>query len=94
VFRLADAGALSSMLGSAGFEGLRIEEVPVHFVLADVDEYLSLLCDTAGPIGLTIRGLSVDDRTSLAAASGEQLERYGSAEGLDVPGLALCATAA
>ena len=92
-FRLADAADLSALLLTAGFDDTRIEEVPVGFALPDVDAYLDLVGDTAGPIGLTIQGLSADDRAALAIAVSDQLGSYVNAAGLDVPGLALCATA-
>ena len=60
----------------------------------DVDAYLGLVADTAGPIGLAIQGLSPEERTELAAAVGNQLEPYLSGDGLGIPGLALCAVAA
>ncbi len=92
--RLADAADLTALLLSAGFDEARIEEVPVRFTVADVDAYLAFVGDTAGPIGLTIQGLGADDRAALAIAVSEQLGSYVNAAGLDLPGLALCATAA
>ncbi len=94
VFRLADAPVLHDMLVRAGFDQVRIEQVPVCAMLRDVDAYLGLVADTAGPIGLAIQGLSPEERTELAAAVGNQLEPYLSGDGLGIPGLALCAVAA
>jgi hypothetical protein len=92
--RFADADALAESLGRAGFAESRIEEVPVHFRVANVDAYLDFVRDTAGPIGLTIRDLSPADRRALAPLSAEQLEPFMTTDGLDIPGLTLCAIAA
>jgi len=94
VFALADRADLSALLLTAGFDEARIQEVAVRFTLPDVAAYLALVSDTAGPIGLTIQALSADDRAALAAAVSEQLVSYVNADGLDIPGLVLCATAA
>ena len=50
--------APTALLEGAGFAGVRTEEVPVRFAVADVDDYLSLISDTAGPLGLALRALS------------------------------------
>ena len=46
---------LDGLLRDAGFAEVRIEEVHGRFVIPDVDEYLSVIADTAGPIGLALR---------------------------------------
>ena len=93
VFRLADTTVLSTMLRTAGFDEPKIDEVAVHFAVPDVDAYLDFVGDTAGPIGLTIQALDSGDRAELADAAREQLTPYSTGNGLDIPGLALCARA-
>ena len=92
VFRLADTTDLSTMLRSASFNEPKIDEVAVHFIVPDVDAYLDFVGDTAGPIGLTIQGLESDDRAALADTARQQLAPYVTTNGLDIPGLALCAS--
>ncbi len=81
------------MLRTAGFDEPKIEEVAVHFTVPDVDAYLDFVGDTAGPIGLTIQRLGRDDHAALADVARDQLAPSVTADGLDVPGLALCACA-
>jgi hypothetical protein len=49
IFNMTSAERTTRLLEGAGFSEVRTEEVPVRFVLPDVDEYLSLIADTAGP---------------------------------------------
>ena len=58
VFSMASAERTAALLEGAGFAGVRTEEVPVRFEVPDVDEYLSLIADTSGPLGLALRALS------------------------------------
>jgi hypothetical protein len=90
---LADPARLSALLRDAGFEERRFDEVAVRCAVSDINSYLDLVADTAGPIGLTIQGLSSNDRAALAAAARDQLEAFDHPDGLDIPGVALCATA-
>jgi SAM-dependent methyltransferase len=61
VFSMARAERTTALLENVGFAEVRTEEVGVRFVLPDVDEYLSLIADTAGPLGLALRELSDPD---------------------------------
>src|SRR5215212_3070465 len=54
-FGMASAERTERLLRAAGFSDVRIEEVAGRFELPDVDEYLSVIADTAGPIALALR---------------------------------------
>ena len=58
--RLGSAERTTALLEGAGFTSVRTEEVPVRFEVPDVAEYLSLIADTAGPLGLALREVSGD----------------------------------
>jgi SAM-dependent methyltransferase len=51
-FSMAGAERTTSLLRAAGFDEVRTEEVPVRFPLPGVDDYLQIVADTAGPLGL------------------------------------------
>ena len=55
-FSMASAERLEGLLRGAGFAEVRTEEVRGRFVIPDVDEYLSVIADTAGPIALVAAG--------------------------------------
>jgi SAM-dependent methyltransferase len=92
-FSMALPERTAALLRGAGFTEVRTEEVPVHFHVPDIDGYLDLIADTAGPIGLTLQRLSAVDRRVVKASAGAVVEPFRGSDGLDLPGVALCAVA-
>jgi hypothetical protein len=72
---------------------VRAEEVRGRFVVADVEAYLSLTADTAGPIALALRRLGDADRAAVAGDAEAALRRFEKAGGYEVPCVAVCAVA-
>jgi SAM-dependent methyltransferase len=93
IFNMASAERSAGLLEGAGFSEVRTEEVPVRFALPDVDEYLSLIADTAGPVALALRGLSDADRADVKAEVEDSFGRFAAGDGYELPGVALCAVA-
>jgi SAM-dependent methyltransferase len=93
IFSMASAARTTALLNGAGFGDVRTEEVPVHFGLPDVDEYLSLIADTAGPVALTLRRLSDTERAAVKADVEDSLAGFATASGYELPGVTLCAVA-
>lgn len=92
-FSMASAERTTALLEGAGFASVRTEEVPVRFELPDVEEYLSVVSDTAGPLGLALRWLSETDREAVKAEVEDSLARFAADRGYKLPGGALCAVA-
>jgi ubiquinone/menaquinone biosynthesis C-methylase UbiE len=92
-FSMASAERTTALLEGAGFSAVRTEEVPVRFVVAGVDEYLSLIADTAGPLGLVLRALSQPDLEAVKVHVESPLARFTGERGYELPGVALCAAA-
>ena len=65
----------------------------MRFAVPDVDDYLGLVGDTAGPLGLALRGLPETDRADVRADVEDALGRFAAANGYELPGVALCAVA-
>jgi SAM-dependent methyltransferase len=91
VFSMASAERTTELLEGAGFAEVRSEEVPGRFALPDVDEYLSVIADTAGPIGLALRDLSEADHATVKAEAEDSLSRFATGSGYELPAVALCA---
>jgi ubiquinone/menaquinone biosynthesis C-methylase UbiE len=94
VFSMASAERTTALLDGAGFSKVRTEAVPVRFEIPNTDEYLSVVSDTAGPLGMALRALAKQDREVVMADVHEALERFATADGYELPGVALCAAAA
>jgi ubiquinone/menaquinone biosynthesis C-methylase UbiE len=92
-FSLASADRVEELLRDAGFAEVRTEEVPGRFVIPDVDEYLSVIADTAGPVALALRGLAQSDLAVVRTDVEDSLRRFAAGDGYELPCLALCAVA-
>jgi SAM-dependent methyltransferase len=92
-FSLGSAERLEALLRGAGFTDVRIAEVAGRFVVPDVEAYLGMTEDTAGPVALVLRGLAHGDRAAVAADVSGALSRFVTPSGYEVPCLALCAVA-
>jgi ubiquinone/menaquinone biosynthesis C-methylase UbiE len=92
-FSMASAERTTELLRGAGYADVRTEEIPVRLAVPDVDEYMALTADTAGPIALALRGLSDADRAEVSAEVEESLDRFAAESGYELPGVALCALA-
>lgn len=92
-FSMASAERTEALLRSAGFADVRTEEVPGRFVITDVDEYLGLIADTAGPLALALRGVAEPERAAVKADVEDSLRRFAADGGYQIPCVALCAVA-
>ena len=92
-FSMANAERVESLLRDAGFSVVRTEELEGRFAFADVDAYMGLIADTAGPIALTLQGLEEADRAAVRADVEDSLRRFAVDDGYELPGVALCAVA-
>lgn len=93
IFSMASGERTTALLEDAGFGAVRTEEVPVRFALRDIDEYMGLVGDTAGPIAIVLRGLPEDERKSLKLQVEEAFVPFTADGGYEVPGVALTAVA-
>ncbi|HET6547929.1 MAG TPA: methyltransferase domain-containing protein [Solirubrobacter sp.] len=94
VFSMASAERTTALLEQAGFGAVRCEEVAVRFTVRDAEGYLDLVADTAGPIGLAVRALSPGDHAMVRDEMAVACEPFAGDDGLEIPGVALCAAAA
>jgi len=90
---MASIGRTTGLLRGAGFTEVRTEEVTGRFVIPDLDEYLSVVADTAGPLGLALQGLAADDRAAVRADVEDSLRRFAVDDGYVLPCVSLCAVA-
>jgi SAM-dependent methyltransferase len=92
-FSLASPERTTALLEGAGFGEVRTQEVPVRFVLRDVDEYLSMIADTAGPVALALRALPQAEHAAVKADVAEAFPGFAVEDRYELPGVALCAVA-
>jgi hypothetical protein len=90
---MASAERTTELLRGGGFVEVRIEEVPVRFRVMEADEYMGVVADTAGPLGLALRGLSDSHRAEVKAEVEDSFGRFAAGDGYELPGVAQCAVA-
>jgi ubiquinone/menaquinone biosynthesis C-methylase UbiE len=91
VFALADPERTQALLEGAGFTTVRTEEVSVRFEVRDAEEYVAVVADTAGPIGLAVQGLAEADRKDLTEEIAATITGFATGNGYEFPGVAVCA---
>lgn len=74
-FRFAAADALHSMLRSAGFSTLTIEDLTMSFEFSSVEAYLQIVSEVAGWTR-RLQALSQDDRSRLREAVADATQSY------------------
>lgn len=92
-FSMASPERTTALLEGAGFADVRTEEVPVRFSVPDVDGYMSLIADTAGPVALALRLLPAPERAAVKGDVASAFAQFAVADRFELPGLALCAVA-
>lgn len=92
-FTMAREEHTTRLLRNAGFESLRIHEVPIRAVYRDVHDYLSFSTDTAGPLAMAMRQLSEPEDRVIREVLAKRFAPFASDEGYAFPGVALCAVA-
>ncbi len=94
LFGMASPERTTRLLEAAGFDEVRVEELPApRFGFADVDEYLTTVADTAGPLALALRGLPDDERAQIKSELEEAFAPFATDGGYELPGLTLAVVA-
>jgi SAM-dependent methyltransferase len=93
IFALADLDRLSALLADAGFSEPRIEEVEFTWRHADENGYWDFLTDAAGALAMVIGRLDEHEQRSVREEIIERLAAFRGADGIELPGLSLVASA-
>jgi SAM-dependent methyltransferase len=93
LFSLADTERLRELLGRAGFDDVRIEEMEFHLRFADFEDYWSFCREFAGAVAILLRSFSDDERAAVREATERATGRFRTGQGYDLPGLSVNALA-
>lgn len=92
-FSLGEPDKLSKLLGEAGFVDVTIAEVHVPLRAPDFDTWFNRVSMLAGPLARVIGALNPEVRTGLLDRLRRSVAPYTTASGIELPGVALLATA-
>ncbi len=93
MFDLPDPEGLRGLLEEAGFMEVAIEEVPVVFSYADLDDFWAMTADLSRPFGDLVATLDERQTADLRERVAAALEPFAADGGLSLPGVALAAAA-
>jgi SAM-dependent methyltransferase len=93
MFTLASAERIEELLAGAGFATWTIEDVPVRFVAADVDEYIADARETGGAFAQAWEAATETDREQMTAELAAAFAPYRVEGRLELPGVAACVLA-
>jgi SAM-dependent methyltransferase len=93
-FSLAEPDANRSLLVSAGFSEVRIEEIAGAMSYEDFEEYWSVQSSVSGPFAILVRSLPAADVDAIKGVLEPSVKPFSTAEGLRLPSLAIGISAA
>jgi ubiquinone/menaquinone biosynthesis C-methylase UbiE len=93
VFSLADPAALERLVADAGFADVAVQEIATPARFSSVEEHFEVVGGLAGPVSAALAHADDDSLAAIRATTAQTVERFRTADGLVVPGLALLCTA-
>ena len=93
VFSLADPAALERLVQDSGFADVAVREVATPARFSSAEEHFEVVSGLAGPLSAALAGADEDSLAAIRATTAQAVERFRTADGLVVPGLALLCTA-
>ena len=93
MFALGSDERVRSLLQGAGFTHVRTDDVPIVFVAADVDDYVTAMRDTGRAFSTAWEEASEEERVAITDELAQALVPFDVGDGFQLPGLALVAVA-
>jgi ubiquinone/menaquinone biosynthesis C-methylase UbiE len=93
MFTLGSEERLRSLLHDAGFADSRLEDVSVRFTYDDVEDYVVTSREMGGAFGSAFGSASADEQNAIVEELRTAFVPFTSANGLELPGVALVALA-
>jgi len=92
-FSLSDRGALVALLSTAGFDEVRLEDLPTPAKARSFDEWWSRTRAMAGPLATVVAQLPAASQASLTDRLRAVAAPFTTPDGVELPGLALVVSA-
>jgi SAM-dependent methyltransferase len=92
-FSLEDTEALSALFSEAGLEKVTIREVATPYIGSSAEEWWSSTVALAGPLGQRLAMVPEPAADAVRARALQAARGYKTADGLEIPGLSLVASA-
>ncbi|CAN5736412.1 hypothetical protein BH20ACT23_BH20ACT23_16500 [soil metagenome] len=93
MFSMADQDTLRSMLATAGFTGITIEEMPVDWSYGSFDEAWNFMTQVARAIAALVKELQADEIEKFRSALEQNVQKFRTDSGITLPGVTINAAA-
>jgi SAM-dependent methyltransferase len=93
VFSMSDPAVLERLVRDAGFTDVAVQEVATPARFNSPEEHFEVVSGLAGPLSAALVGADDDSLAAIRATTAQAVDRFRTADGLVVPGLALLCTA-
>jgi len=93
MFTLGSEEHLGSLLDEAGFTDTRFDDVPVRFVYEDVEDFVATSREMGGAFGAAFGSAAPADQAAIVEELRASFVPFTTANGLELPGVALVALA-
>jgi ubiquinone/menaquinone biosynthesis C-methylase UbiE len=93
IFAMADPGRVRSLVQDAGFAEPQLDEVEVRWRFSDFDAYWRYVTELAGGIAMVLQAMPESDREAVRETVERAAGEYRVDGGLELPGVALNASA-
>ena len=93
MFTLASDERIDQLLASTGFAAWKIEDVPVRFIAADLDEYIAGARETGGVFARAWEAATENEREQMTAELAADFAHHHVKGRLELPGVAACVLA-
>jgi len=90
---LGERGKLLAAISDGGFTDVEVTEVEVPWRGADFDEWWRRTTALAGPVAKLLEAQPAETVEEIQATARRTLERYETADGLEIPGVTLVGSA-
>jgi ubiquinone/menaquinone biosynthesis C-methylase UbiE len=93
ILALADRDRFRRLITDAGFRDPQLEDVAIIWRFSDDDDFWRFLNDAAGAIAMVLARLDDEERRRVREAISVAVEPFGTPNGIEIPSLAIVASA-
>ena len=93
IFSLSDPDQLETLVATAGFVDVTVEEFAIIFRAESIDAHIERVSSLAGPLATILQHASVEQRAAVRRTAADLAAAHLTTDGLVIPGQALLVSA-
>ena len=93
IFSLGDSDQLKTLVATAGFMDVMVEEIAIIFRAENIDAHIERVSSLAGPLAAILQRASVEQQAAMRRTATDLAAAHLTTKGLEIPGRALLVSA-